>query len=397
MNRRHAGMIIGGILFLVVAMGISRFALTPILPFMRQDVGLSVETAGMLASANYVGYFIGALWAGFITRHPKGILGWCAVINVLSVFGMGMLDGLWIWLILRLIAGITGGLMFVLTSSMLMDYLAGHLLTKWSGYIFSGIGLGIALSGIFVPILESAFSWQGAWIGLGVLSVLFVLTTMFLWRKLTAHEQDKKTVVSEKVWKGFMPWMALAYGLEGLGYIVTGTFLVDIIHEIPDLREYASYSWVVVGIGAIPSAPLWIMLMSKYSPVRIISIAYILQVIGILLPIVSPTIFGVMTSAFLFGMTFVGIVTMTTSYARQLFPTKSASVVSALTTLYALGQIIGPLIAGKLAAFYKSYDVALIFAGSVVAIALCLMLFGKWRTTEKEEPESYMAFKNIAK
>ncbi|MBK3494114.1 YbfB/YjiJ family MFS transporter [Viridibacillus sp. YIM B01967] len=397
MNRQHAGMIIGGILFLVVAMGISRFALTPILPFMREDTGLSVETAGMLASANYVGYFIGALWAGFISQHPKAILGWCALINVLSIFGMGLLDGLWVWLVLRLIAGITGGLMFVLTSSMLMDYLAGYLLTKWSGYIFSGIGLGIALSGIFVPVLASSFSWQEAWVGLGVLSVLCVLTTLFLWRKLTPYEQDKKAFVSEKIWKGFMPWIAIAYALEGLGYIVTGTFLVDIIHEIHDLRDYAAYSWVVVGIGAIPSAPVWIMLMSKYSPVRMISAAYVLQVIGIVLPIVSPSIFGVMASAFLFGMTFVGIVTMTTSYARQLFPTKSASVVSSLTTVYALGQIVGPLIAGKLASYYKSYDVALLFAGGVVAFALILMLFGKWKTTEREDAESYVAVKNIAK
>ena len=61
MNRKHAGVLLGGILLLVLAMGISRFAFTPILPFMRRDAGFTLETAGYLASSNYVGYFIGAL------------------------------------------------------------------------------------------------------------------------------------------------------------------------------------------------------------------------------------------------------------------------------------------------------------------------------------------------
>lgn len=71
MNRQHIGILFGGVLLLVVAMGISRFAFTPILPFMRHDVGFSFEVAGFLASSNYIGYFIGALWAGFIHRNRK--------------------------------------------------------------------------------------------------------------------------------------------------------------------------------------------------------------------------------------------------------------------------------------------------------------------------------------
>ena len=68
MNRQHVGVILGGIFFLVIAMGISRFAFTPILPFMRIDEGLSFTQGGWLASSNYIGYFVGALGAGFILK-----------------------------------------------------------------------------------------------------------------------------------------------------------------------------------------------------------------------------------------------------------------------------------------------------------------------------------------
>jgi len=379
MNRHHAGVLIGGILFLVIAMGISRFAFTPILPFMRHDVGFSLEVAGLLASSNYIGYFIGALWAGFIYRKKKTVLLLNVIVNVFSIMLMGTVHIFSIWLVLRLIAGITSGFIFVLTSSIIMDYLAMHFLTRWSGYLFSGIGLGIAISGLLVPYFEKLYAWEGAWLGLGLLSVLFVCITFMLWRKLQINDIKKFKQKSEQsIFKGFMIWLIIAYGFEGLGYIVTGTFLVDIIHNIPSLQAYSSYSWVMVGVAAIPSAPVWIMLISKYSPIKILSIAYTLQIFGILLPVVSQTVWGVLLSSALFGLTFVGIVTLTTSYARQLFPMQSGSVVSILTTSYAIGQIIGPIIAGKLAAHYNSYKAALIFADTIVCLALAIMLIGRW-------------------
>ena len=53
-----------GLAALAVAMGVGRFAFTPILPMMQQDQGLSVAGGAWLASANYLGYLVGALWAG---------------------------------------------------------------------------------------------------------------------------------------------------------------------------------------------------------------------------------------------------------------------------------------------------------------------------------------------
>lgn len=386
MNRQHIGILFGGVLLLVVAMGISRFAFTPILPFMREDVGFSFEVAGFLASSNYIGYFIGALWAGFIYRQRKHFLLLSVVLNVISVVLMGLIELYSVWLVLRLIAGITGGLIFVLTSSIIMDYLAKQTLTKWSGYLFSGIGLGIAISGLFVPFIEARFAWQGTWIGLGILSALFLVITFLLWRNLQVYDSVKVTKTADaKMSRGFMPWLIAAYGFEGLGYIITGTFLVDIIHNIPSLQAYSSYSWVIVGVAAIPSAPVWTVLLEKFSAIKILFVAYILQVLGILLPVFSQTVWSVLLSSFLFGLTFVGIVTLTTAYARQLFPTQSGPVVSLLTTFYAFGQIIGPIIAGQLVVIFSSYKAALIFAGSIVLLGLIVMLCGKWIVLKQQE------------
>ncbi|KGR79283.1 YbfB/YjiJ family MFS transporter [Ureibacillus manganicus] len=385
MSRQHIGVIFGGVLLLVVAMGISRFAFTPILPFMRIDESLSFEAAGYLASSNYIGYFVGALGAGFIYRHKKNFLLITVVLNVFSILSMGITHSYLIWIILRFIAGVTAGYIFVLTSSIIMDYLAKHSLSRWSGYLFSGIGLGIAISGLLVPYIEASFSWEGTWIGLGVLSTLFLMTTLTLWRKVTIRDGEKVERTNEtKIFKGFMPWLVLAYGLEGLGYIITGTFLVDIIYNIESLRSYASFSWVIAGIAATPAAPIWMAMISKMSTVKVLSFAYILQIIGILLPVFSQTAWSVLLSALLFGFTFVGIVSLSTAYARQLFPKQSGAVVSVLTTAYALGQIVGPILASGFEFMFKSYKAPLTFAGIIVIFALATLLFGKVFSDRKQ-------------
>lgn len=385
MTRQHIEVLFGGVLLLIVAMGISRFAFTPILPFMRNDEGFSFEIAGYLASSNYIGYFVGALGAGFIYRNKKYFLLFNVLFNVLSIILMGLTHMFWVWILLRFIAGATGGFIFVLTSSIIMDYLASNLLTRWSGYLFTGIGLGIAISGLLVPLIEGTFSWEGTWLGLGILSTLFFINTIFLWRKITIHDGVKVEKSNDtKIFQGFMPWLVIAYGLEGLGYIITGTFLVDIIYNIDSLRSFASYSWVVAGIAAAPAAPIWMAMISKLSTVKVLSVAYILQVSGILLPVISQSVWSVLLSAFLFGLTFVGIVSLSTAYARELFPRQSGTVVSVLTTAYALGQIIGPIFASKFEAYFNSFKAPLTFAGSMVSLALGILLFGKWYSHRKQ-------------
>jgi hypothetical protein len=49
-----------GLIGLAVAMGIGRFAFTPLLPLMQQDAGVSLLQGSWLATANYVGYLVGA-------------------------------------------------------------------------------------------------------------------------------------------------------------------------------------------------------------------------------------------------------------------------------------------------------------------------------------------------
>jgi MFS family permease len=85
---------------------------------------------------------------------------------------------------------------------------------------------------------------------------------------------------------------------------------------------------------------------------------------------------GLVISALLFGATFMGITTLTTTLARQMSPSNSSQIIGHLTAIYAVGQMIGPTIAGILSSFTRDYNAALIGAASVVLVGACLLLKG---------------------
>ncbi|MEH6942595.1 YbfB/YjiJ family MFS transporter [Bacillus sp. JJ722] len=385
MNKQSFSFIIGGILFLIIAMGISRFAYTPILPLMKDEIGFTAKTAGYLASSNYVGYLAGALLASIIRGNKKRILLWNVAINIFSILFMGVSDDIIIWFILRLVAGFTSGFIFVLTSSIMLDYLASKNLAPWSGLLYSGVGLGIVISGLFVPPLHSYFTWKGTWIGLGILTIVLGVIAITLWRNLHLTKHLESLPEKNGTMNRYLPWLIVAYGLQGFGYIVTATFIVDIVHSIPSLQSFSSYTWVFVGLAAIPSTFLWISIMNKGNAIYSLCLAFILQFIGVILPVFSQSMFSIFMSAILFGLTFMGITTMSTAYARQLSPTNSHKVIGIITSVYALFQMIGPSIAGSLASYTGNYKLALLLAGSLEIVSIIILLVGKWSTSKYQQ------------
>lgn len=379
-NNQHYAAVIGGLLLLAMAMGISRFAYTPILPLMKEATMLSAAALGYLASSNYVGYLIGALCAGYVRHSKMKILRVSVLFNILSTASMAFTDSFFVFLCWRWLAGTTSGLIFVLTSSIVLDYLARNS-SKLAGYLYSGVGIGIVLSGMAVPLFNSFSTWKTAWFGLSMLSLLIAVIVSALWKRVEWNSATD-TVHSNQISSGqksFLPWLIVIYGLEGFGYIITATFLVDIAYEIPQWQAYASYFWILAGMAAIPSTQLWQNAMRKWKPLPTLCAAFLLQAIGIMLPLFHQHLISGILSAVLFGITFMGITTICTSYARQLAPENSVAIIGKLTAVYAFGQIIGPAVAGNLAAQTGQYNSALQLAGGALLFAILLSLIGYFK------------------
>src|SRR6059058_3254431 len=91
---------LAGFAALAVAMGIGRFAFTPILPMMQADTGLSVAAGGWLASANYLGYLAGSVAALRMHPAPETAIRSGLLAIGIATLGMGFAPGIALWIAL---------------------------------------------------------------------------------------------------------------------------------------------------------------------------------------------------------------------------------------------------------------------------------------------------------
>src|SRR6266436_5782427 len=134
---------LAGLVTLGIAMGIGRFAFTPIPPMMQQDAAVSVAAGGWLASANYVGYLLGAMSAvGLRVRATTAIRAGLVVIGLVTL-GMGLTPSFTAWLVLRALAGVASAWVFVFASAWTLGQLGAADRPVLRGAVFGGVGAGI--------------------------------------------------------------------------------------------------------------------------------------------------------------------------------------------------------------------------------------------------------------
>ena len=330
-------------------MGIGRFAYTPILPLMHSQAGLSPRLGAALATANYTGYLAGALAAVVVPRllHSRWALRLSLLILAATLALMPLSPSLWLGL--RLVAGIASALVFVIAVNAVLPRLQSHHV----GWTFGGVGAGIAVSGMVLV----GGSWRTAW---WITALLTVACAIPAWH-LTGSSAPA-TVAGGTRSRHFTALLT-SYTLEGIGYIIAGTFLVAAINETASGPAGTS-AWIVVGLAAVPSTALWARLGRLWSRSALLMVALLVQAVGIALPAVLSSVAAALVSAAVFGATFLGVANLAIALGTEL---RVPHAVAILTTGYSLGQIVGPLAVGPL--LHNGYHQALLVSAGVVALA----------------------------
>lgn len=384
----HSGRVLmGGMLALAVALGLGRFAFTPILPVMQAQYGFDAQGSGWLAASNNVGYLIGALWAGTVrtdaARHRLLGLGFVLLVGTLAL--MPATASPLVWNGLRLVAGVASAWIFVLATALVIPLLTAQGHARWSGFHFGGVGAGIILAGLVVGWVVNAFGADAGWL---VTAGLGLALSLMAWPILAAAHPRGGTAAAAPATASRFPMglLAAAYFCEGLGYIVTGTFLVAVVRATPGLGDYANLSWVLVGLAALPSAAAWSYLAEKHGHLPVLVAGHIVQAVGVALPALSDHPAAVLLGAIMYGGTFLGIVGMSLAFGRTINPAGAARIMGLLTAVFGIGQIIGPVLAAWLAA-KGGWAPALLMASAVVLLGAPLLLAGAaWARREVPEP-----------
>nr|WP_026343296.1 YbfB/YjiJ family MFS transporter [Nocardia sp. BMG111209] len=346
---------------LAAGMGVGRFVYTPILPLMTAQADLSPAASAGLATANYLGYLLGALIgvaAPARTRSCPMFRG-ALVLLVGTVAAMPLTRTTAVWLALRLLAGAASAVIFVVAAGVLLDRLRdrhAHL----AGWGIGGVGAGIAGSGLLVLLVREIGDWRAAWWAAAALTALFTVAGWSLPLDRGDAAQPATHRPSSHRW---FAALFTSYTLEGIGYVIAGTFLVAAIDQGAH-GPLGTAAWVLVGVAAAPSAALWTWLVHYWSRPSLLLAALVLQAVGIALPAVIDGTAAAAIASILFGATFLGVATLSLAVGTHLnFPRS----VALLTVGYSVGQILGPLVVTPL--LHHGYRQALLLGALTVLAA----------------------------
>ncbi|HSV53882.1 MAG TPA: YbfB/YjiJ family MFS transporter [Burkholderiaceae bacterium] len=373
---------------LAVAMGIGRFAFTPLLPMMLADGVINLATASWLASANYLGYLVGALlcmlqpWIWRRLGNPAPLKGPAWVRGGLVATGL-LTIGMAVhwsaaWPVLRFAAGVASAVVFVYTSGWCLGQLARLKVPAMGALIYTGPGIGIALSGIAASGMV-ALEWSAAagWIIFGVLAAALTVLVWPVFRPASDLPATTPAAAAATGTSALRPHgraeialLALAYGIAGFGYIITATFLPVIARQALPGSAWLDLFWPLFGMGVIGGALLASRLAVAVDLRWMLVGCYLVQALGICASLVSPSLAGFAFGSLLLGLPFTAITFFAMQEVRRLRPAQTASTMGLLTAVYGLGQIVGPPLAAALLARSRTPGEGFTLSLEIAAAAL---------------------------
>ena len=367
-----------GIFSLILVLGVARFAYTPLLPLMQQQAGLGVAEAGWLAAINYAGYLTGALIASRISSlllkdrlYRIGM-----VLAIVSTLVMGLSTNLVVWAISRYVAGLTSAAGMLLGTGLIMNWLIRHNHRSELGIHFAGIGLGIAGCAGAVMLFTPWLDWREQWFAFTALGCLLLVPAL---RWLPPPDTSGLTTTGQKLQDKppsalYLRVFMAAYFCAGFGYVVSVTFIVAIVNQLPGLAGWGNLVFLAIGIGAAPACINWDFIARRIGDLNALILAALLQIVGILLPVLVSGLWSAMLGSLLFGGTFIGMVSLVLSMAGRYYPGMPAKMMGKMTLSYGVAQIIGPAVTGMIGAQFGSYNAGLYVAAAVMALGAGLLL-----------------------
>ena len=361
---------LGGMAALAAAMGIGRFVYTPILPIMVEALRLTSGEAGLIASANFLGYLAGALLAAspMLRGSRRSYLIGGLAANAVTLAGMGLTTDFVVHLILRFFGGLASAFVLVFASALVLDRLAASGRDRLSAVHFAGVGAGIAVSAVAVAALAAAGSgWQGQWLASGALGLAGLAAVAWLMPNDAAAQLPSSG--GEAVPASFaLRAIIAAYGLFGFGYVITATFVVAMVRAASEISALEPYIWVLFGLSAVPSVALWMAIGSRFGVLPTFATACLIEAAGVAASVLWVSAPGILIAVISLGGTFVGITALGLIAARRLSAGDPRPNIALMTASFGAGQVVGPVFAGFL------FDLLASFTAPSLAAAAALIL-----------------------
>jgi predicted MFS family arabinose efflux permease len=367
-------LVLGGLLAMAAALGIGRFVYTPILPVMLDALGWTKVDAGLIASANFLGYLIGALLAAgkIFSANPRRWLLAALLVSAVTTAAMAAPSQMHAFIALRLLGGMASAFVIVSASTLVLERLAAAGHGDLAAVHFAGVGVGVMVSAAAVATL---IALGGGWRSLWAVTGLLALVAAPLVAAVIPAAMKSQPVERPAQRTGAKPRLAgiiVAYGLFGFGYVITATFLVAIVRETAEIRPLEPWIWMLFGFAAVPSVPIWHVLGRRIGLARAYALACLVEAIGVAASVEWATIAGACLSAVLLGGTFMGLTALGLMRARAASGDRPHRAIALATASFGAGQMVGPTLAGVLSEYSGSLRGASLAAAAALVLAAAI-------------------------
>lgn len=346
--RRELLVALGLALAPVIALGFSRFAYALLLPPMRHDLGWSYAAAGGMNTANAVGYIAGAATGAWWAKRLgiRRVFFAALAVSALALTVTAATSEYDLLLGLRVAGGVVTAIAFVLGSS-LAARLRGSLLPVY----FAGVGLGIVISGIVVPAAlagDAPDDWRIGWLVLGVASLISLAPAWLAVRAVPEQRQPPVAALHRSELRK-LHFTFFGYILFGAGYVSYMTFVIALLRgeSLPGWVPIAF--WIVLGSASAAFIGPWGRHLARTRGGNGQALVYGVTLLGTLPILLHVGPATALISAVVFGSAFMAGPTAVTAISRHVLrPGSWTAGIAIMTTAFALGQAVGPLVSGIL-------------------------------------------------
>jgi len=386
--------VFAGALTIFSCFGMARFAFGMLLPAMREGLGLSYEQMGFLSTGNFAGYLLAVGLAPLTLRYvtPRRLVTGSLLIIGLCLLIISRSSGYWLLVALYAVIGMGGGFANIPIMALVSRWFRRERRGQAAGMMIMGNGTAIILTGFLVPWLNVTFGgdgWRFGWLTLGVVCLVLGGVVGLLLRNDPAEvglePLGKPQLVSYDPTETHGPYSASRillhlgglYLLFGLTYMVYGTFIVaTMVDEYHYAEATAGTFWSWTGFFCLFSGVGFGILSDRLGRRGGMMLAYAVQGAAYLLVASQLGPLALFGSVALYGLAVFAVpAIMAAAVGDYLGTARAAAAFSMVTFCFAIGQTIGPGVAGVMADAAGTFRVPYLVAAAINAVALLATCF----------------------
>jgi predicted MFS family arabinose efflux permease len=357
-------------------LGFSRVSFGLLLPFIKHDFPGSYTTYGIVAAANFAGYFLGLVAMGVLPRrfHDRRTNTLAILVIALSLALSALAPNLFIIAAARFVNGIAQAVATMLTIGLAFSLVPPAQRGRASGILWGGGGAGIILCAAALPYAAATEGgWRAIWIAMAVLTALVVV---MLHRALPEHAAHEAAATDERrTDRTAIAILCAQYFCFGVAFADYFTYAPAYAREILVSATAFAIAWALTGGAGMLGGGLWGLALDRSRRGMTLGASLILGGAGAVALLVPNLGFAALSALLVGGCAF-GTPAQTSALTRRYSSTHDyVYALTAVTATFAIGQTAGAPLGGWLADAHGLASAigasAVIFAaGGAIALAI---------------------------